>query len=273
MFSIGAIAGVLVFAKTQVAPPSNLELVDQYSINLESSCASFDTIKDFNDSRVEYIRLDDKLTRFLTENAIDAKKSDQYRKKIDGTYGKSLKSYGFGLFQKSVWPEDRLNELLSMLTSLKCDKLTTGENAVSDDFIASSDKINGIIADYRAALRLSRSTSFNGLNDASSKIQKAKSYRSAEYLKNNAALVNALDALPGRIARSHYGHVSGLVNSLGSYYSVSKDYYMNTLIPRADNAINEYKNTKIYGGNKQSVSDLESRAVNLVTAAMNYYGE
>ena len=54
MFSIGAIAGVLVFAKTQVAPPSNLELVDQYSINLESSCASFDTIKDFNDSRVEY---------------------------------------------------------------------------------------------------------------------------------------------------------------------------------------------------------------------------
>ena len=172
-----------------------------------------------------------------------------------------------------MWPEDRLNELLSMLTSLKCDKLTTGEDAVSDDFIASSDKINGIIADYRAALRLSRSTSFNGLNDASSKIQKAKSFRSAEYLKNNAALVNALDALPGRIAQSHYGHVSGLVNSLGSYYSVSKDYYMNTLIPRADNAINEYKNTKIYGGNKQSVSDLESRAVNLVTAAMNYYGE
>lgn len=273
LFSIGAIAGVLVFAKTQVAPPSNLELVDQYSINLESACASFDTIKDFNDSHVEYIRLDDKLTRFLTENAIDAKKSDEYRKKIDGTYGKSLKSYGFGLFQKSVWPEEKLNELLSMLTSLKGDKLTTGEDAVSDDFIASSDKINGIIADYSAALRLSRSTSFNGVNDASSKIQKAKSYRSAEYLKNNAALINALDALPGRIAQSHYGYVSGLVNALGSYHNVSKDYYMNTLIPRADNAINEYKNTKIYGGNKQSVSDLENRAVNLVTAAMNYYGE
>lgn len=273
LFSIGAIAGVLVFAKTRVAPPSNLELVDQYSLNLTVSCASFDTIKDFNNSRVEYIRLDDKLNRFLSENAIDAKVSDEYRKKIDETYGKSLRTYGFGIFQKSVWPEDKLNELLSMLTSLKGDKLTTGENAVSDDFIASSDKINSVIGDYRAALRLSRSTSFNGVNDAASKIQKAKSYRSAEYLKNNAALVNALDALPGRIAQSHYGHVSGLVNSLGSYYSVSKDYYMNTLIPRADNAINEYKNTKIYGGNKQSVSDLESRAVNLVTAAMNYYGE
>lgn len=273
LFSIGAIAGVLVFAKTRVAPPSNLELVDQYSLNLTVSCASFDTIKDFNNSRVEYIRLDDKLNRFLSENAIDAKVSDEYRKKIDETYGKSLRTYGFGIFQKSVWPEDKLNELLSMLTSLKGDKLTTGENAVSDDFITSSDKINSIIGDYRAALRLSRSTSFNGINDASSKIQKAKSYRSAEYLKNNAALVNALDALPGRIAQSHYGHVSGLVNALGGYYSVSKDYYMNTLIPRADNAINEYKNTKIYGGNKQSVTALENQAVNLVTAAMNYYGE
>lgn len=273
LFSIGAIAGVLVFAKTRVAPPSNLELVDQYSINLESSCATFDTIKDFIDSRMEYIRLDDKLNRFLSENTIDAKHSDEYRKKIDETYGKSLKTYGFGLFQKSVWPEDKLNELLTMLSSLKEDKLTTGENAVSNEFITSSDKINSIIADYRTALRLSRNTSFNGVSDASSKIQKAKGYKGAEYLKNNAALVNALDALPGRIAQSHYGHVSGLVNALGGYYSVSKDYYMNTLIPRADNAINEYKNTKIYGGNKQNVSDLENRAVNLVTAAMNYYGE
>ena len=273
LFSIGAIAGVLVFAKTRVAPPSNLELVDQYSLNLKASYASFDTIKDFNDSRVEYIRLDDKLNRFLSENAIDAKVSDEYRKRINETYGKSLRTYGFGIFQKSIWPEDKLNELLSMLISLKGDKLTTGENAVSDDFITSSDKINSIIGDYRAALRLSRSTSFNGVNDASSKIQKAKSYRSAEYLKNNAALVNALDALPGRIAQSHYGHVSNLVNALGGYYSVSKDYYLNTLIPRADNAINEYKNTKIYGGNKQSVTALENQAVNLVTAAMNYYGE
>lgn len=273
LFSIGAIAGVLVFAKTRVAPPSNLELVDQYSNELKSSCASFDTIKDFNEARVEYIRLDDRLNRFISENAIDAKVSDEYRKKIDETYGKSLRSYGFNLFQKSVWPENQLNEMLSMISSLKSDKLTTGESAVSEEFIASADKINSIVGDYHTALRLSKSTSYNGVGDASSKIQKAKSYRSAEYLKNNAALVNALDALPGRIAQSHYAHVSGLVSALGGYYNVSKDYYMNTLIPRADNAINEYKNTKIYGGNKPSVSDLENRAINLVTAAMNYYGD
>jgi len=272
IFSIGAIAGILVFAKTQVAPPSSIDVVDQYSLNLKEDCASLDTIKDFSQMRKEYIRIDDKVSRFLSENMIDAPTSDEFIKTIDSAYGKELTVYGFNLFQKSVWPEDKLNKMLSMLAALKADKISTGERAVSDEFIASANKLNSIVGEYHAALRLSRSTSYNGINDASSKISKARSYRSSEYLKNNAALVNALDALPGRLAQAHYNHVSSLVNSLGGYYNFSKEYYMNTLIPRADNAINEYKNTKIYGGNKRSVSELENKAVSLVTEAMNYYG-
>lgn len=273
LFSIGAIAGVLVFAKTRVAPPSNLELVNQYSINLESETKTFNDIKDFSESRSAYIRIDDRLQRFLNENAIDSKVSDEFRKKIDESYGKVLKSYSFDLLQKSVWPEEKLNEMLTMLSSLKSDKLTTGESAVTEDFIASADKINNIVGEYRTALRFSKNVSFNGVNDASSRIQKAKNYRSSEYLKNNAALVNALDILPSRIAQSHYSHVSNLVNALGNYSSVTKDYYMNTLIPRADNAITEYKNTKIYGVNKPNITELENKAVSLVTSAMNYYGD
>ncbi len=271
LFSIGAIAGVLVFAKTRVAPPSNLELVNQYSINLESETKSFDNIKDFAESRREYIRMDDKLQCFLNENAIDTKVSDEYRKKIDESYGKVLSSYSFGLLQRSVWPEDKLNEMLAMLSSLKADKLTTGENAVTEDFIVSANKINNIVGEYRDALRLSRNTSFSGVNDASTKIQKAKNYRSADYLKNNAALVSALDILTSRIAQSHYSHVNILVNALGNYAGVTKEYYINTLMPRSDNAITEYKNTKIYGASKPSVSDLENSAVSLVTSGMNYY--
>lgn len=273
LFSIGAIAGVLVFAKTRVAPPSNLELVNQYSINLETETKTFNDIKDFSESRSAYIRIDDRLQRFLNENAIDSKVSDEFRKKIDESYGKVLKSYSFDLLQKSVWPEEKLNEMLTILSSLKSDKLTTGESAVTEDFIASADKINNIVGEYQTALRFSKNVSFNSVNDASSRIQKAKRYKTAEYLKNNAALVSALNILPSRIAQSHYGHVSNLVNALGNYRGVTKDYYMNTLIPRADNAITEYKNTKIYGGNKPNITELENKAVSLVTSAMNYYGD
>lgn len=113
IFSIGAIAGVLVFTKTQVAPPSNIEIVDQYTINLKKSCASFDTIKDFSQIRKEYIVLDDKLNRYLSENVIEVSTSDEFRKNIDLTYGKGLTAYGFNLFQKSVWPEENLREMLN----------------------------------------------------------------------------------------------------------------------------------------------------------------
>ena len=272
LFSIGAIAGVLVFAKTRVAPPSNLKFADQYTINLQKEYASFDSINDFQQSRAEYIRLNDRLNRFLLENSIDAKVSDEFRKKIDESYGKELTKYSFSLFQRSVWQEEKLQEMLSLLSSLSSDKLTTGEKAVSDDFISTVSQINGIVGDYHTALRLSKSTGFSSVSDAASKIQKAKNYRNADYLKNNGELVFALDILPRRLAESHYGYVNNLVNSLGDYTSVTKDYYMSTLIPRVDNAITEYKQTQIYGGNKQSVSDLENRAVSLVTSAMNYYG-
>lgn len=270
-FSIAAIAGVLIFAKTRVAPPSNLKLVDQYAISLQSECASLDSVADFATCHSEYIRIDDKIRRFYAESAITNEASDDCRKKIDNTYGKSLTSYAFGLLQKSVWPEDKLTDALLKLSTLKEDKLTSGEKAVSDDFISSANKFASIIGDYKSALRLSKNTSYCGIGDASSRISKAKSYRTADYLKNNASLVNALDALPNRIAQSHYNHVSALVSSLGGYSNVTKDYYMNILIPKVDNAINEYKATKIYGNHKPSISNLESKAEQLVTAAINYY--
>lgn len=271
LFSIAAVAGVLVFIKTRVAPPSNISMENQYAIALKTSCDSFDSAGEFTQRRAEYIRLDDKLKRFLAENAIEPEMSDEYRKKIDETYGKSITDYGFGILKNSVWPEDKLNELLATLKALKADKLTTGESAVSEDFKASANKLTGILSDYHAALQLSRSTGFRGVSDASAKIAKARSYSSAPYLSNNTALTSALNALPGRIAQSHHSHVSGLVSSLKGYAGVSSDYYMNTLIPRADNAINEYKNTKIYGSSKPGIGDVESRAINYVNEAMDYY--
>jgi hypothetical protein len=270
-FSIAAIAGVLIFEKTRVAPPSNLKLVDQYAKSLQSECASLDAVPDFATCHSEYVRIDDKIQRFYAERVLTNEVSDDCRKKIDNTYGKSLTSYAFDLLQKSVWPEDKLNDILLEFSTLKGDKLTNGEKAVSDDFISSANKFASIIDDYKSALRLSQNTSYRGIGDASSKISKAKSYMTADYLKNNASLVNALDVLPDRIAQSHYKYVDALVSSLSGYYYVTKDYYMNTLIPKVDKAINEYKATKIYGNQKRSISDLELKAERLVTDAMKYY--
>ncbi len=270
---LAAIAGVFVFAKTIVRPPANLKPVDQYAILLDKECAYFDTISEFQISRVEYIKLDDKLRLYVSEGVLEPKLSDAYRQKIDATHGKQLANYGYGLLKQSSWQDSKLNELQAMLKELYADELYSGEKAATEEFVGWYSHLTNVIESYRSALALSRSTSFNGVGDASSKITKAKNYRSADYLRNNIALVNALDALPGKLAQSHYNYVSGKVNALADYTNVSKDYYTETLIDRANKALTEYKNTTIYGNNKQSVSELENRTRDYVTAAMRYYSE
>ncbi len=271
LFAIGAVAGVLVFLKTRIAPPSNIKLIDQYSKNLTASCASFENISDFDQSRLEYMRIDDRMKRFVAENVLDPKECDESRKKVDDSYGKSLSAYAFNILNGSEWPEKKLNDIQAMMTSLRNDKLSTGDKAVSDEFITSADKFQSVLNDYHAALTLSRSTGYRSVSDASSKISKAKQYKSAEYLKNNSSLVSALNALPGKLAQSHYNYVAGTVNALGGYKSVSEDYFTNTLATRVDQALSEYKNTSIYGGNKKSVSNLEQRADALYREAYDYY--
>lgn len=268
--SIGAVGGVLIYLKTRVAPPSNMELSDQYAANLKSSFAAFDAIDDFEDSRAEYIRMDDMLIRYLSENDIDAKLSDEYRTKIDETYGRNLISYGFGFFQNSVWPDNQLREMLSMIESLKSDVLSTGEYAVNDDFIASADQINDIVDDYWTALRLSKSTSFKNVDDALSKIERARDYMDVDFLKNNAALVSALEQLPERIAKSHLRYIENEVNRLNNYENMTQNDF-HELLNNVNSLIDEYNNTYIYGDKKPSIDSLNAKTASILSEASAYY--
>lgn len=269
---LGLISGIFIFAKTRISPPKDIETINQFANRLQSDFEVFDSISDYNECRKEYLKIDDKLTLLYTENIIDSEIKDEYKGKINDKFGDLLISHSFDMLKKSVWPEDQINDINALISQLKNEKLISGDVAVSDNFIKQANNFNSIINSYREALRFSKNTSFNGISDASSKIAKVKKYLSQPYLKNNAVLVNALNAMPKKIAQSHYNSVSNIVSSLNNYHNVPKEHYVNTLIPHADKAIQDYKNTKIYGGSKPGISSLEDRAGNMVKSAMNYYG-
>ena len=83
LVSLGLISGILVFAKTRVAPPKEIECINQFSKKIQIDFLSFDSINDFSECRQSYVKLDDKLILFYNENSIDDKTADEYRKKID----------------------------------------------------------------------------------------------------------------------------------------------------------------------------------------------
>lgn len=270
LFSVGAVAGVLVFAKTQVAPPMSIDLVNQYNDNLESDCSSYSGMNDHQKSRREYLRLDDKLKRFSRESVIDPETADRYRRQIDETYGKDLCQFGYRFFQRTDWPDKDIRELTEMLLALRADKLSSGESAVNEEFIADSDKLNSIVSRYREARQLAHNTSFSSIDNAWNKLRQADDYASEEYLKNNHSLVADLNSMRGKLARSHYNYVASQINRLGGYTAMSEDSFT-SLLENVNRVINEYKGTNIYGNDKPSIADLETRKSNYVRNAASYY--
>lgn len=271
--SILLIAGVLIFAKTRLSPPSFVKMHDPFSQALEDANISFDSLSDYQTASKAYIALDDKIVRFRTENVIDNKVADRARKRMDVHYGDILTEYGYSLFKRSVWNESEIKALLNSINRLATDRLSTGERGAGQAFMNRAGEINNIINNYIDALKLSRSNRYISVADASVKIKKAQSYMTADYLRNNVALVSALNSLPKRIAESHYAQVKSIVGSLASFRSVSRDYYMNVLVPRAEKAIREYRATTVYGAAKPDISSLERQARNYVANARAYYEE
>lgn len=270
LFSVGAVAGVLVFTKTQVAPPMNIDPVDQYADDLKSDCSAYEGSNDYQESHDEYVRLDDKLKRFSLEDVITSETSDKYRRQIDETYGKDLCRYGLRFFQRNEWPDKDIKELTERIDALRADKLSSGESAVTGKFIAESDNINNIVAKYKEARHLARNTSFRGVDNSRAKINQADEYASDEYLRNNLSLVTELNSLRGKLARAHYNYVVYQVNNLSGKHYLSEDEF-SSLLQNANVAIEEYKNAYIYGSEKPSLGDLERRKTELVTAYYSYY--
>lgn len=271
LFSVAAIGAILIFAKTQMDPPSQIKMVDQYAASLSLDCQNMQAVNNFSESRALYVSFNDKIERFITEKVMSNPTADRFRLQSNAIYGQHLTEYGYSILRQSEWSGTALSNILDYIRMLSAMRLSSGEKAISEEMGTALGKLRSIIDDYHTALNLSKSGSFNGVADASSKIASANAYKSKDFLKNNAELVAALNALPGRVAASHYNYVEQMVERLNSYTTNSKEVYLSTVVPQVDAAINDYKKVTIYGSQKRSINDLENEAVTLVTTAMNYY--
>lgn len=258
LFSIGAMAGVLVFAKTIIAPPIIIKQVDQYSIAIEKACEELNVSVKYNDSRNAYVKIDDKLNRFRQEDVINDDVVDTYRQSINENYGQKVVSYTYDIFQKTSWPETQLKEAIATLTELENARLSNGESTITSELKLRVRDVKDIEKKYQDALKLSQNTAFISLSDAERKISKAREYKNTDYLKNNTALVKALNDLPAKIATSHYNYVKRQVDNIPSNYNLSNAEW-EVKLPVWTKMIDDYKNAKIYNS-KPDISKVDAQA-------------
>lgn len=269
---VGAVAAVFIFARTRMTPPSSFHAKNMYPKVIEASVDSLDDYQNISDMRLAHLKLDDKIHRFHTENGIEREQADQYTLKINKVYGEELSDYGLGLFNRSTWNDGEIKTMVGWVNELNGAKLSSGDPAIPDDVKDSFAKINQIYNSYNEALRLANSTGFSSISDAKAKIDKVGNYKNDPYLKNNTSLMNALSNLPGKLAQSHYNYVERLVSSLNGYRSMSPEHFSN-LATKAENALNEYNKTGIYGSGKPSASGLSNKLNCIEDDALYYFYE
>ena len=268
-----AIGGVLLFMKTIVSPPQDLEFKNQYEIALKQKIDSFKKVGSDNLER-EFATLTDLAHRFKAESNIDEKLFDKEYTEIIGVYSPKFAQYCFGQFQKSVWDDAEHKWMEDRIAQLRKLTVEDGARKIMDNYAESDGRFSIIlktIGKYREAKALSNRTVYSGLGEARSRISKANQYKQDDYLKNNAALMKALNSLPGRLEASHYATLRAKVNTLANYYSYSADSY-DALSDNVVAALKEYKqNAQSVYGESRSLSDLEADASRYYNAAVEYY--
>ena len=214
-----AVGAILLFAKTRVSPPTEIEYVDNFPNVLSQHCLEIDTVSGFDNSRLSYLALSDKINRFLLEEKISTDVADLNRKHIAEIYGNRLVDKCYNILRGNIWPETDIKEATELMEELSNARLSNDSPAATPLFFSNVENFNKTIRNYRDALALNRKAYYSPSNTTYGDdiIKQAQKYKNMQYLSNNTNLVAVLNKIPGKVADSHYAHIQRLISNLSNY--------------------------------------------------------
>ena len=269
-----AIGGVMIYAKTKVAPPVAINQSNQYKLDVTGLIAEEKSAEDAKGEDEIFAKAIDRIQIFAQEGKMDASEADKSLDRFVSAYSPRFLKRCFAAFSQSEWRDETHNYILSQSSLLKGLTHTDRTSVIQKSTIDSLNLAASIVSDYRDARRISRVSIFTGYDNARNSISKARTYANNQYLSNCRTLLNDLNAVKSRLAKSCYDQVVSKVDELGKYRNYNKSYYDNTLVPQVDQKVTDYDNkAAAIFGSKENVNALWNRAKAHYNNAMEYYGE
>ena len=267
------VASVLVFLKTRVSPPQELEFANQHLLSLQQDTdrlsgnigiAKADSLL-FTTIDAAVLFAQEKLVSIEDANRIIKLTAEKYVP----FYADEYKTF----FAGNDWNESHIKELRfksKFLLNLK--SFGNKEFVLADNLKQKVDSANIILDKYDKARHLCKSTSYTSLKESERIIKEAMSFCNMKPLSNCTALVKQLSGLREKLEYSHYRKISNMVRKLNDYRSFSKDDFMNNQVPKVTAAIKEYKDgaLRVYG-TSHCMQQLEKDAANAYNNAEDYY--
>lgn len=267
-----AIGGVMVYARTKVAPPLATKPIDQFSKCLTDGIALLNNAETANQEDSLFAALTEKTRIYVSERKLNKDNGNADMNQLCSKYVPLFLKRSMEKFSGSTWSDADHTYMLSVVNKLHTLKNFDNSQPLTKQSIDSLALVERIISNYRQARQICRHTTFTGTSNAQITISKARQFAKDPYLSHCNDLVNALNGVRPAIAASHYNHVCAMVEKLSQYRYLSQSYYENTLVPQVDAAVTEYENkaSALYGS-KRDVNTLWNRARSYYSNASEYY--
>ena len=267
-----AIAGILAFYPTIVAPPTDVPVNNLHKSSLEANINGFSDTENtiFNDSIYNVVV--DKLGMYKSEGFMTEEEIDYQTKALVQKYLPIFTKLSHAKFGASTWRESDHKAMLNRIAHLRTLKVDYGEtSAVAGSYETDLRRIEQIISNYKEAKKVASYSTFYSVSDANTKIQNAEKYRTMDPLSNCTDLTNKLAAVKSNIGNSHYYQVESKVNEMANYRNMTEETF-NALMSTTNSKIKEYDNNRSkYGSNAKSTESLKQRAADYVRNAKEFF--
>lgn len=267
-----AIAGILAFYPTIVAPPTDVPVNNLHKSSLEANINGFSDTENtiFNDSIYNVVV--DKLGMYKSEGFMTEEEIDYQTKALVQKYLPIFTKLSHAKFRASTWRESDHKDMLNRIAHLRTLKVDYGETcAVAGSYETDLRRIEQIISNYKEAKKVASYSTFYSVSDANTKIQNAEKFRTMDPLSNCTDLTNKLAAVKSNIGNSHYYQVESKVNEMANYRNMTEDAF-NSLMSTANSKIQEYdSNRSKYGYNAKTTDALKQKAAEYYRSAKEFF--
>ena len=267
-----AIAGILAFYPTIVAPPTDVPVNNLHKSSLEANINGFSDTENtiFNDSIYNVVV--DKLGMYKSEGFMTEEEIDYQTKALVQKYLPIFTKFSHAKFRASTWRESDHKDMLNRIAHLRTLKVDYGETcAVAGSYETDLRRIEQIISNYKEAKKVASYSTFYSVSDANTKIQNAEKFRTMDPLSNCTDLTNKLAAVKSNIGNSHYYQVESKVNEMANYRNMTEESF-NSLMSAANSKIQEYDgNRSKYGYNAKTTESLKQKAAEYYRNAKEFF--
>lgn len=267
-----AIGGVMVYAKTMVAPPLAIKPVDQFSKSMSDGLALFNNATTSAQEDSLFVALVEKTNFYVSEDKLTKENGNADMTRLSSKYVSLFLKRAMSAFARNTWYDADHSYMLRVTEELRLLKNFDNTQVLSKQSLDSLALVEKIISDYKQARAISRHTTYVGTTNAQATISRARQFAKNPYLAHCTDLMNALNGVRPAIAASHYNYLCEMVEKLSQYRYFSQPYYDNILVPQVDAVVTEYDNkASVLYGSKRDLNALWNRARSYYSSASEYY--